>query len=370
MPLILYGYRVLLMKILWLAHRDPLHPRAGGAERTLLEITTRLVLMGHEVVILTVRWKGSKATDILNNVKVIRFGNTLFYHLFTPIFLIKFKPSIAVNDLGQAVPWLSTTVLRQKSIVFFRHLHSRSLPGQVGRPLAKLITSIEKAYFLIYPNRTFVTESSTSKSDLIKIGINEDKIILNPPGVDLQKYNLYDKSQIPTVVYFGGFRKYKRPLETVAIFKEISLRMGEVRFIFIGNGPEILKVKSMVKKCRIDDKTIFTGKLEEFELAKMISQSWLNVHTSITEGWGLSIIEAAASGTPTVAYEVPGVVDTIVNGMNGFKIRDLDREAFVEAALRILNDPFKWETTSRKVAEKYSWDKAADVWSQLIGNLN
>ena len=130
------------MRILWLAHRDPLNPRAGGAERTIYEVCTRLVKKGHQITLLTGGWKGCRQIDDVQGFKIYRFGKSIGPHLALPIFLLKNRYDVIVNDLGHAVPWFSPTILNKNNIVFFRHLHARSLPGQVNPPLAKLITSI------------------------------------------------------------------------------------------------------------------------------------------------------------------------------------------------------------------------------------
>ena len=93
------------------------------------------------------------------------------------------------------------------------------------------------------------------------------------------------------------------------------------------------------------------------------------MHTSVTEGWGFSILEASAAGTPTVAYGVPGVRDAVEDGLNGIKVEDGNRNALADAALSILNDPERWWSSSVKVAEKYSWDKTAELWDSLIRNV-
>jgi glycosyltransferase involved in cell wall biosynthesis len=99
---------------------------------------------------------------------------------------------------------------------------------------------------------------------------------------------------------------------------------------------------------------------------KIVASSWLNVHTSVTEGWGFSILEASSAGTPTVAYDVPGVRDAIEDKLNGIKVKDGDRKALLEATLTVLNDPKEWWSSSVKVAQKYSWDKSAQLWDKLI----
>ena len=102
-----------VVKILWLAHRDPLNPRAGGAERTINEVGTRLVQRGHQVILLSGGWKGCKPIENLKGIEIRRFGKYLGPHLAAPIFLIKYRCDLVVNDLGHAVPWISSTIHKE-----------------------------------------------------------------------------------------------------------------------------------------------------------------------------------------------------------------------------------------------------------------
>ena len=196
------------MKILWLAHRDPLNPRSGGAEGTIYEVCTRLTQRGNKVILLTGGWKNCKKIENLNGIEIHRAGKNLGPHLALPIFLLKNRYDVVVNDLGHAVPWISSTILNKHNIIFFHHLHARSLPGQVKPIIAKFITAIERCYFILYHDTVFVTESTTSKNDLLKLGIREDKIIMSPPGVDQKLFHPSAKSKYPSMVYFGGMRLY------------------------------------------------------------------------------------------------------------------------------------------------------------------
>ena len=354
------------LEILWLAHRDPLNPKAGGAERTIYEVCTRLVKKGHNITLFTGGWKGCTRIDDVQGFKIYRIGKNIAPHLALPIFLLKKRYDVVVNDLGHAVPWFSSTILNKDNIVFFRHLHARSLPGQVNPLLAKLITSIEKCYFIFYHNSTFVTESTTSRNDLMNLGIKDCRIVMNPPGVDRGFFHPAAKTTFPTLVYFGGMRRYKRPLECIFLVKSLLNRFDSIKLFVIGSGPEDENMRRITNEMNMQDSVVFTGRISTEKLSKIVASSWLNIHTSVTEGWGLSILEAAAAGTPTLAYDAPGVSDVIENGLNGLKVKDGDREALSEAALSILINPDKWWSSSLEVAKKYSWDRTAKVWESLI----
>ncbi|MEM3859555.1 MAG: glycosyltransferase family 4 protein [Candidatus Micrarchaeaceae archaeon] len=354
------------MKILWLAHRDPLHPKAGGAERAIAEICSRLAEMQYDVTVLTAGWKGCENAENFRGFKIRRFGNSLSIHFYVPLFIMKNKPDIVINDLGHAIPWPSTSFLRRKKIIFFRHLHARSLPGQVNALLAYLITAVEKCYFIIYPHDTFITESTTSVSDLLHLGIDEMNIVKIPPGVDLNIFRKGEKTTYPTIVYFGGMRKYKRPEEVIHVFNDLVAQIHTLKLTIVGSGPELRSLRELVSAYNLDDRVTFTGRVTDEVLAAEVSKSWLNIHTSVTEGWGLSITEASAAGTPTVAYSVPGVVDAVEDGINGIKVKDGDRKALTDAAMKILSAPEKWWVSCAKVGEKYSWDKTARLWDETI----
>ena len=353
------------MRILWLAHRDPQNPRAGGAERTIYEVDTRLIEKGHKIVLLTGGWRGSMPAENLGGIEIHRFGKRLAPHLVLPVFLLKHQYDIVVNDLGHAVPWISSTILNKHNIIFFHHLHARSLPGQVNPIMAKLITAIERCYFILYHGKVLVTESTTSKNDLLKLGIKEDKIIMIPPGVENKLFHPASKSKYPSIVYFGGMRKYKRPLEVLYLLKSLLGKLEYVKLYVIGTGPEERSMKRLANELNMQDCVEFTGRISDKELSDIVASAWLNVHTSVTEGWGYSILEASSAGTPTVAYDVPGVRDAVEDGLNGLKVKDGDRKALADAAFSILtNSEISW--SSIKVSQKYSWDKTAELWIKLF----
>ena len=83
--------------------------------------------------------------------------------------------------------------------------------------------------------------------------------------------------------------------------------------------------------------------------------AWVNFHSSVTEGFGFSILEASVRGTPTVAYSVPDVKEAVGNGENRILVRDGNREDALEAVVRIINaGPNSWSAKSAETVKKYS----------------
>ncbi|MHB8553547.1 MAG: glycosyltransferase family 4 protein [Thermoplasmataceae archaeon] len=356
------------MKILWLAHRDPLNPKAGGAERIVYEVGKRLATNGNEVTIFSGGWKNCRKYDELHGIHIIRVGYRIGPHLKLPILLFKNNYDIVIADLGHAVPWILPILLR-RTIVSFLHLHARSLPGQVGKLLSYSITAIEKLYFIIYHKSNFVTISKTSMDDLVSIGINANKISLINPGVNSNLFCPRVKTEHPTIVYFGGMRPYKRPEEALYVLSDLLREIPSIELKMIGDGPSRKGLEKLCAELNLMNNVQFIGRISDEKVSEIVASSWLNIHCSATEGWGISIIEASAAGTPTIAYEVPGIVDTIENGINGIKVKDGDRVALTKSAIEILSNPDKWWLSSIEVAKKYSWDRTAELWDKLIHEI-
>ncbi|OUC16147.1 MAG: HAD family hydrolase [Alkalinema sp. CACIAM 70d] len=97
------------------------------------------------------------------------------------------------------------------------------------------------------------------------------------------------------------------------------------------------------------------------------------VNPALTEPFGLTLLEAAASGLPLVATENGGPVDIIGNCQNGLLVDPLNEKAIAEALLTILEEPELWQKFSenglKNVAQFYSWDAHARTYLQKIQPL-
>ncbi|MGC8609513.1 MAG: glycosyltransferase family 4 protein [Thermoplasmata archaeon] len=350
------------MKVLWFAHRDIRHPKAGGAERTIYEVGKRLVKFGINVNVVSVNPGNLAEEEDIDGIKIYRIEGNIRAHFSVGRMIKKIEPDVIVDDLGHAVPWLSPWFTHKKVIVFFRHLHARSLPGQVNILLSKIIALIEKMYPFIYKNNLFVTESSTSEEDLINLGMKKENIVKIPPGVDLDLFRPGGKTKNVQIIYFGGLRKYKRPWYAIKVYEDLRNEIDGLKLIVVGEGPMLEDMKNMVidKNYNID----FVGRVSYEVLAKLIRESWVNMHFSVTEGWGLSIMESSASGTPTVAFRVPGVVDTIRDGCNGYLLDNIDD--FKDKILHIIRDEKTFSANSRKFVENFTRDKTSEMWHKIL----
>ena len=358
-------------KVIWLNHRDIMHPKAGGAERTIYEVSKRLVNKGYQMI-----WLSTKSIDLpryqkLDGIEIHRIGGNVTSHFINLILERKISDgAVFVDDMAHVVPWLSERSTRNPGTVFFRHLHRRTLDGQLTTWKAKSLKAIESNYPLIYSRWPFVTESKQGVQDLRDMGIPSDRIVRIAPGVDSERMRPKEKYVEPSLVYFGGLREYKRPYEALLLLDELRKIYPSIKLRVSGEGPSLLPMKLLASKLGVDRNVEFLGRLDEESLFDVVARSWLNLHFSTAEGWGYSILEASACGTPTVGYSVPGVDEAIIEGRNGIKVPEGDRENFLVSILKILNEYTVWPEVCRILAESYSWDKTADLWERHLTNLS
>lgn len=360
-----------MQRILWLNHRDINHPRAGGAERTIYEVSTRLVKRGYEVVWLSTSYQGLPAFEEVKGVKIHRMGGNFSSHFRSILFERKQRgETVTIDDMAHVIPWLSERLTSAQGTVFFRHLHRRTLNGQLSSAKATIFKKIEACYPLMYKKWPFVTESRQSVQDLENMGIPNRRIVRIPPGVAIDKFRLQNKYDHPSLVYFGGLRDYKRAQEGLFLLTRLRLIYPDIKLRIVGDGPSLQGVKSLSSRMDLNENIEFSGRLDTSSLLDVISRSWLNLHFSVAEGWGLSILEAAASGTPTLAYKVPGVSEAIKDGVNGILVNSGDRTELELTAVSMLNDYKKWIYRSREYAKGFSWNKTTDMWESHLIKAN
>jgi glycosyltransferase involved in cell wall biosynthesis len=96
---------------------------------------------------------------------------------------------------------------------------------------------------------------------------------------------------------------------------------------------------------------------------------WDWVHPSVREGWGLNVVEAAAFGVPTVAYDVAGLRDSVQDGKTGVLLEDGNVGVLGEALVRVLEDEelrLRLSKNALEYAKEFSWDRSAEECLKVL----
>jgi glycosyltransferase involved in cell wall biosynthesis len=356
------------VRVLWNSHRDFKCPTAGGAERTIHEIGKRLTSRGHSVTLIAAAWAGAARREVSDGIVIRRFPGNAILHGVVPVVAAEHpRPDVIVDDLAHALPWFSPWISRLPGTAFFHHLHARTLPGQVrSSSVAAALSRLERAYPLVYRDWSFVTESEGSLRDLVELGVEAERCLRIPPGVDSGLFAPAPKSAEPTLLYAAGFREYKRPDHAILIHERLLEQGLRNRLRLVGVGPSLPRLRKMVYDRELTSSVDILGRVSDAELARIAAESWVNIHCSVAEGWGFSILESAAAGTPTVAYRVPGVSEAILDGVSGLLCPDGDVPSMASAVTRVMAETDRWGRQAREWASNFSWDRAANLWEHHL----
>ena len=353
------------LNILWFNHRDPKHPFAGGAEVRIHEIGKRLVQNGHSIKLICERWPGSKKTEFLDGIEVIRTGNKYTIHLEVPFIVNRFNSNIIIDDMAHALPWESQLFTHKTVIGQVHHVHQNVLDFELNPIVAKTLILSERA--IKYYKSVIVVSESTKKA-LIDLGVCKNRVRVIPNGVDIDFYKPMAKSSSPTILWVGRVKRYKRVEHVLLAFSIIEKQLPDAKLIIVGNGDYLENIKSLATKLRLKN-VFFPGFVEEKKKASLMASSWVIVSSSFVEGWGMTIIESAACGTPAVAYDVAGLRDSVSNNETGLLVSDGNVTALAQNLLRVLQDEqlrVKLGNNALDRTKQFSWDKVAQEFSDFL----
>jgi glycosyltransferase involved in cell wall biosynthesis len=215
-----------------------------------------------------------------------------------------------------------------------------------------------------YKKTNFITTSYCTKNELIDVGIKPEKIEIIYQGTDFIKYHPGKKSKTPLLIYVGRLQKYKRVDIAIMAFKKIKNCCRNLQFVIIGTGKDLPRLKKITKSGGLSSKVKFLGFVSEKEKVAWYQKAWLNVQPSIKEGWGLSVLEAGDCGVPTIAANVPGLCEAVVDGKTGWLFEKNNLDEF-SAKLRnvLLNEKMlnKAGAMALKHSRKFNWDLTAQL---------
>jgi len=360
------GKREISVRILWLAHRDPFAQNAGGAERTVLAVTSELFAMGHEVEVVCGADRALEPFTV-DGVRFRRFKGGLGPHLALPAILKNSgSRTTVVDDLAHVVPWISHRLGSARTVVFFRHRHGRTLGGQVSSVAALLLSSTERLYPSLYRGMPFVTESLGSARDLVALGQPASCIRQIRPGVDLVRFHPGRRAPEPRIIYFAGLKPYKRPQDALLMLSELRKRGVAASMTITGESTMLPYLRQLAEDLGLRNVVTFTGRLTDDSLAQSIRESWLSVVTSVAEGWCYAASESIASGVPVVAYNVPGLEESVDSRSTGILVREPSPTEMADAALQIVENIETWHQACQHAGRARPWQLVAKEWEEVL----
>ena len=146
-------------------------------------------------------------------------------------------------------------------------------------------------------------------------------------------------------------------------------KIPEIKLLIGGKGDNLQNLKNIVQNNGLSKYVEFKGFLTEEEKAELLAKAWIFVTMAEKEGWGITVIEANAVGTPAIGSDVPGLRDSIRSGETGYLVPLNDSVKLSETIIRLLKNKDELKILSinaMKWSKTFSWDKTAEHFLEKV----
>lgn len=366
------------MNILLVNWQDVRNPQAGGAEIHLFEIFTRLVQRGHRVRLVCSNWVGGEEQEVVRGIEVQRFGGRHTFALKARAAVrraLAAEPADVVCEDINKLPLFLAGMTPLPFCAIIPHLFGSTAFEEAAWPMAATVCLAEQPLPFAYRRAGFHAISESTRDDLVARGVDTHRIRVIHPGVDSVKYRPdpeVARTADPTFVYVGRLKRYKKVDVAIRALAIARRERPELRLDIAGGGDHLAELRQLAAAAGQSEAVRFLGFVSEEEKLRLFRTAWANVFPSPKEGWGITIMEAAACGTPSIASDSPGLRDSVRAGTTGWLVPHGDAPALARQYLDLAGDPGlvqRFGVAARRHAEQLTWDAAADQTESHLQDL-
>jgi N-acetyl-alpha-D-glucosaminyl L-malate synthase BshA len=171
------------------------------------------------------------------------------------------------------------------------------------------------------------------------------------------------------LMHISNFRRVKRVKDVVGVFARVNKQVDSV-LVMVGDGPDRHDAEQEARHLGVEKHVQFLGKIDS--VAPLLAAADLFVLPTDAESFGLSALEALASGTPVIGTNVGGLPEVVRDAETGVLCGVGDVEGMAGAAVELLRDEEKWrrmsETAARDARARFAKDDIVQRYEDLYKN--
>ena len=354
-------------------------PDVGGIQILMGGLSKSLLSHG-PVKVFAYEYQDSKIYDNKSSANIERVKGIKLFRKYRKANLV--NNFISENNNIRAIiadHWKSLELLKVeylKKTKTFCLLHSKEINHEVGSLLNKrLIKSTNKANFII-------ANSNFTKELAIKVGIDPKKVHVIFPGIDEPKI-IENKSKeeakkifgesFPKIITVARQDKRKGHDNILMLIKNLNPKFPIIKYVSIGFGDEEENLIKLSKELSLENQAIFMKNISEDLKASLISEANLflmpsRIEKKSVEGFGISFIEAASYGLPSIGGKDGGASDAINHNKTGLICDGKDLNSIYDTVIDIFEDEkfIAFGKEAKKFSENFYWNKIVKNYLKLI----
>lgn len=353
-----------IRRVCMLAWRDLDDPEAGGSEVHASTVASLWGQAGIEVTMRTSYAAGHPQISWRDGYRVIRKAGR--YMVFPRAAFSEMMGWHGSRDglveIWNGMPFFSPVWGKGPRIVWLHHVHAEMWQMTLPPRLAAMGSTLESRIAPHFYRRTpIVTLSESSKRELVEeLRFKPQRVTVVPPGVDPRFSPGGTKSPTPLVLAAGRLVPVKRFEELIEVLVRVKERHPLLEAVIVGEGYRREDLEAQLRETSADRWIRLAGRVSDEELLDLYRRAWVVASAAAREGWGMTITEAGACGTPAVATRIAGHSDAIAHERSGLLVDR--REEFVTALDLVLRDTDLRERLSRGAIEhasRFTWAATA-----------
>jgi glycosyltransferase involved in cell wall biosynthesis/O-antigen/teichoic acid export membrane protein len=353
----LYARRV---HVLVLTDRDWTHPQGGGTGTNLFWQVSRWLAWGHRVSMIACAYPGCEPHEQHGNLTIHRVGgrSTVFPRAIWRQWRGLVPDADVTLEVVNGITFLTPLWLRGPRVTLVHHIHRDHYVREMGRAGSVAAWALETAPLkLLYRGSRFLTISNAATRDIEALGVPRDSIEMNYIGVELDAYAPGRRAEHPMLLYLGRLKRYKR----IELLLDVLEQIPEATLEMAGEGDHREAIEHEIARRGLAPRVLMHGHVSEEKKLELLQRAWANMTASSAEGWCLSVMEAAACETPSVAMAVGGLPESIADGETGLLARTPD-ELVEKTRLLVQNGELRDRlgARARERAREFTWDRTAE----------
>jgi glycosyltransferase involved in cell wall biosynthesis len=349
----------------------------GGTEIATYNLARHLARRGHEVHVITSRDKGQPSETVVEGFRLHRLSIMRIRYLGAVLFWIKplgllkrIDPDVILVQsmiLGMG-GYLAKLLLKKPYVVWgqgdeylrwlFKGTISKIVLKHAAAALAStqdMATTLKRTYqrdITVVPNgidiEQFSEAATLRKSARNKLGIQDTDMVL---------------------VFVGRLLTSKGLVYLLKSMPIVLQHANNIKLVMVGDGADRSLLEQMALELGLQNNIIFTGMVPNEAVPGYLAAADIFVFPSLSEGFGIVVVEAMASGLPLVSTNVHGLPEIIENGQNGLLVEPRSPEQIAEKVLLLVesDDLRKTMAENNKAgARRYSWENVVGMVEEVL----
>ena len=358
--------------VLFLNWRDTTHPEGGGSEVYVERVAAGLAAQGRPVTLFCAAHPGAPASERVGDVRVVRRGGrlTVYLHAWWAHLTGRLGGHEVVVDVQNGMPFFTALWCRRPVVVLVHHVHREQWRVVLPPLQARVGWWVESRLApRLYRRARYVAVSEATRRELVGLGVEPAAVAVVHNGMTLPDPGAaVPRTPYPSVCVLGRLVPHKRVELALEAAARIRPHLPGLKVRVVGQGYWEPRLREAVDRLGLRDAVELVGWVDERTKQRVLASSWALAMPSVKEGWGLAVLEAAASGTPTVAFRsAGGVCESVLHGTTGLLADDLE-EFTRHLAWMLLNRHLRERLgeAARVHAARFTWPESVAAFAAVL----